>query len=105
MKVAITSTGNNLEASIDPRFGRCSYFVIYDTETKGIEFLPNANRNAQEGAGPASVQIVAGKEVEKIVSGEFGAKIKPILDSLKIQMISIKDHEKSIQDIITLLDK
>ena len=105
MKVAITSTGNSIESKIDQRFGRCSYFVIYDTNNKGIEFLPNPNKEAQEGAGPASVQLVASKNVQKIISGEFGIKIKSLLDSLKIQMIMIKEPEKTIQEIIDMLNK
>jgi len=104
MKVAITSTGNTLESKLDKRFGRCSYFVIYDLETKGLEFIPNPNKDAQEGAGPASVQIVASRNVQKIISGEFGIKIKSLLDSLKIQMIVIKEPEKKIEEIIKMLN-
>ncbi len=105
MKVAITSTGNSLESKLDQRFGRCAYFVIYDIETKGMEFIPNPNKDAQEGAGPASVQLVASRDVKKIVSGEFGIKIKSLLDSLKIQMIILKEPEKTIAEIIRILDK
>jgi predicted Fe-Mo cluster-binding NifX family protein len=104
MKVAITSTGNSLESKLDQRFGRCSYFVVYDLETKGIEFIPNPNKDAQEGAGPASVQIVASRNVQKIISGEFGMKIKSLLDSLKIQMIVLKEPEKKIEEIINMLN-
>ena len=104
MKVAITSTGNTLESQIDRRFGRCKYFVIYDTESKSVEFIPNPNIDVESGAGPASVQVVASKNVEKIISGEFGIKIKSILDSLKIQMITIKEQEKTVQDIINMLN-
>jgi predicted Fe-Mo cluster-binding NifX family protein len=104
MKVAITSTGNTLESVIDHRFGRCAYFVVYDTESKSIEFIPNPNKDAEEGAGPASVQLVASRNVGKIVSGEFGIKIKPLLDSLKIQMIVLKDPEKKMNDIIEMLN-
>jgi len=103
MKVALTSTGNSLESKLDQRFGRCSYFVIYDLETKGIEFIPNPNKDTQEGAGPASVQIVASRNVQKIISGEFGIKIKSLLDSLKIQMIVLKEPEKKIEEIIKML--
>jgi predicted Fe-Mo cluster-binding NifX family protein len=105
MKVAITSTGNNLESNLDQRFGRCAYFVIYDTETLGMEFIPNPNKDAQEGAGPASVQLVASRNVKKIISGEFGIKIKSLLDSLKIQMIVLKEPEKTITEIIEMLSK
>jgi predicted Fe-Mo cluster-binding NifX family protein len=104
MKVAITSTGNTLDSTLDQRFGRCTCFVIYNTETKGIEFVPNPNRDVQEGAGPASVQIVASKEVEKVISGEFGFKIKSLFDSLKIQMIVLKEPEKKISEIIEMLN-
>lgn len=103
MKVAITSTGNSVESKIDPRFGRCAYFVIYDTDTNEVEFISNPNKNASNGAGPASVQLVADKGAKKIVSGEFGMKIKSILDSLSIQMIVMKDHQKTVQDIIDML--
>jgi predicted Fe-Mo cluster-binding NifX family protein len=104
MKIAITSTGNSLESKLDQRFGRCGFFIIYDNETQGIEFLPNPNRESQEGAGPASVQLVASRNVKKIISGEFGIKIKSLLDSLKIQMIVLKEPEKTIGDIINMLN-
>jgi len=103
MKVAITSTGNTLESTIDQRFGRCAYFVVCDTENNAIEFIPNPNKDVEEGAGPVSVQLVASRNVKKIVSGEFGMKIKPLLDSLKIQMIVLKEPEKKIKDIIAML--
>ncbi len=105
MKVAITSTGNTPESELDQRFGRCECFVIYDTETNSIEFIPNPNKEALEGAGPASVQIVASRGVEKVISGEFGIKVKSLFDSLKIQMIVIKEPEKKIIEIIDMLNK
>jgi len=105
MKVAITSTGNNLESKLDQRFGRCSFFVIYDSETQGMEFIPNPNKDAEEGAGPASVQLVASRNVQKIISGEFGIKIKSLLDSLKIQMIILKEPDKSIRELIDMLNQ
>lgn len=103
MKIAITSTGDSLESKLDQRFGRCACFVIYDTSTGNIEFVLNPNKDATEGAGPASVQLVASRNVEKIISGEFGFKVKSLLDNLKIQMVVLKDPEKSIRDIINML--
>lgn len=104
MKIAITSTGNALTSKLDSRFGRCSYFVIYDTDSKSVEFLPNPNKDHVEGAGPASVQLVASKGAEKVISGEFGAKVKAVFDQLQIQLIVLPDPEKEINDIIGLLD-
>jgi len=105
MKVVVTSTGNSLESKLDQRFGRCGFFTVYDTETGGVEFIPNPNKDVQEGAGPASVQLVASRNVSKIISGEFGIKIKSLLDSLKIQMIVLREPEKTIGEIIKMLNK
>ena len=70
MKTAITSIGNSLESKLD-RIWRCSFFVIYDTESKSVEFIPNPNKENVEGAGPASVNLIASRDA-KVVSGEFG---------------------------------
>jgi predicted Fe-Mo cluster-binding NifX family protein len=104
MKIAITSTGDNLDSLMDQRFGRCAWFVIYDDETKGVEILPNSNKEALDGAGPAAVQLVASRKVSKIVSGEFGIKIKSLLDSMKIQMIVLKNQEKTVREIIEMIE-
>ncbi len=65
--------------------------------------FPNPNKDAEDGAGPASAQLLASRNVEKIVSGEFGLKIKELLDRLKIQMIIIKEPDKKLNEIIALL--
>ena len=104
MKIAITSSGNIVSAQLDQRFGRCAYFAFYDTESKSVEFVENTNKDAAEGAGPASVATVANRQVSKIISGEFGFKIKGMLNDLNIQMVMIKEN-KTIQDIIDLLEQ
>jgi predicted Fe-Mo cluster-binding NifX family protein len=104
MKIAITSSGNSMESLLDRRFGRCAYFFIYDQHDGSMEIIPNPNKDREEFAGPASVQLVASKNVQKIISGEFGLKIKSLLDSQKIQMIVIQDKEISINQIINMLN-
>ena len=98
MKIAITSEGNTLSSLIDSRFGRCAFFAILDTDTQSTEFFPNPAKESSEGAGPAAVQFIASKGVKKIVSGEFGGKIKSLLDNLQIDMLN--DSGKSISEII-----
>jgi predicted Fe-Mo cluster-binding NifX family protein len=104
MKIAITSTGNNPEAKIDSRFGRCSYFVIYDNISGSTEFIPNPYVESIEGAGPASAQLIASRGVEKVVSGEFGVKVKSIFDQLKIQLIILSNSDKKISEIIEIIN-
>jgi predicted Fe-Mo cluster-binding NifX family protein len=37
MKIAVTSSGPDRDASIDPRFGRRPYFALIDTESGASE--------------------------------------------------------------------
>lgn len=104
MKIAITSTGDNSKSILDSRFGRCSWFAIYDKETGSMEYIKNPNKEAMEGAGPASVQFLASRGVEKVVSGEFGFKVKALFDSLGVTMITIKEENKTVGDIVALLN-
>lgn len=104
MIVAIASRGNKVGAKLDSSFGRCQYFAIYNTDSKLIDFILNPYKDAEEEAGSNSVKLLSLKNVEKIVSGEFGLKIKPLLDRMKIQMIVIKNTEKTIEQIVELLN-
>lgn len=100
MKIAITSTGNNPNAMIDPRFGRCAYFAIYDTESKNLEFVENPSAEASSGAGPAAVQFIAKQKVSKVISGDFGNKILSLMEKLNITMQIENDLQQTINDII-----
>lgn len=104
MIVAIASRGNKEEAKLDSSFGRCQYFALYNTDSKLIDFIPNPYKGAEENAGSNSVELLYSKNITKIISGEFGLKIKPLLDRMKIQMIKIINTEKTIKQIIDLLN-
>ena len=67
MKTCITSNGNNIESQIDPRFGRCNYFVIWDDSNNTFEAIANPNINADSGAGIQSAQLVVSKEISAVL--------------------------------------
>ncbi|MBU0574437.1 MAG: dinitrogenase iron-molybdenum cofactor biosynthesis protein, partial [Candidatus Margulisbacteria bacterium] len=58
MKICVTSKGNKLESDVDPRFGRCEYFVIVDTDTMEFEAFDNPSAMAMGGAGPQAAKMV-----------------------------------------------
>ena len=37
MKVAVSSNGNNLDARLDPRFGRCAFFLVINPDDMSFE--------------------------------------------------------------------
>ena len=75
MKIAITSTGKDLSSSVDSRFGRARYFIIYDTETGEWKAYDNStNMNAAQGAGIQSAQNVIDHGAEAVITGRCGPK-------------------------------
>ena len=72
MKVAVSSAGKDLTSPVDPRFGRCAYFVIVDTETMAAEGHKNPGALAGTGAGVAAAQVVANGGAEAVISKVIG---------------------------------
>jgi predicted Fe-Mo cluster-binding NifX family protein len=88
LKIAISATGPNLDAEVDPRFGRCQYFLIVDPDTMEFEAIDNTNKMASGGAGIASAQAVAGKGVQVVLTGNCGPNASQTLSGAGIQVIT-----------------
>jgi predicted Fe-Mo cluster-binding NifX family protein len=72
VRIAVSSTGQGLDSEIDPRFGRCQYFVIVDGDTMKFDAIENPNVMASGGAGIQSAQLVADKGAEVVLTGNCG---------------------------------
>ncbi|MCF7809551.1 NifB/NifX family molybdenum-iron cluster-binding protein [bacterium] len=87
MKIAFTTSGDNLEAPIDSRFGRAPKFLIYDLDSDTFEVIDNQqNLNAMQGAGIQSAQTVARSGVSCLVTGHCGPKAFQVLSAAKIKI-------------------
>ncbi len=88
MKIAVSATAPSLDADIDPRFGRCQYFIIVDPETMQFEAIENSGAAASGGAGTSASQMIAGKGVEAVLTGNCGPNAYQVLDSAGIKVIT-----------------
>ena len=88
MKLAVSATGGSLDAQVDPRFGRCAYFVIVDSESFEFESIPNTAANAMSGAGIQAAQAVADKGVQAVMTGHVGPNAFQALSSAGIDIIT-----------------
>ena len=88
VKICITSTGTSLDSNVDPRFGRCPYFIIYDTDTDTFEAIDNAGRQAMGGAGIQAGQLIASKSVSAVITGNFGPNAYRVLQTAGIKTYS-----------------
>jgi predicted Fe-Mo cluster-binding NifX family protein len=88
MKIAVSSAGHNLDALIDPRFGRCRYFIVVDPETVQFEVLENPGAIAGGGAGISTAQMIAGKRVEAVLTGNCGPNAYEVLAAAGIKVLT-----------------
>jgi len=88
MKIAISATGDNLESNVDPRFGRCQYFIIVDPETLAFEAVDNSNNSATGGAGIATAQMILSKKVEAVITGNCGPNAHEVLSAANVKVIT-----------------
>lgn len=84
MKVCISSTGQNLEATVDPRFGRAQYFIIVDSETMAFEAVANPAMTAGGGAGTKAAQLVINNGVGIVLTGNVGPNAFAVLNAASI---------------------
>jgi predicted Fe-Mo cluster-binding NifX family protein len=88
MKVAVSATGTDLNAQVDPRFGRCAYFIIVDTDTMAFEAIQNPYITAGGGAGIQSAQLVANKGAQAVLTGNCGPNAFQTLSAAGVQVIT-----------------
>ncbi len=88
MKICVTAAGQGLDAAIDPRFGRCQYFTVVDTDTMEYESIDNASIGASGGAGIQAGQFIAGKGVEVVLTGNVGPNAYDTLEAAGISIIT-----------------
>jgi len=88
MKIAISAAGPTLDVEVDPRFGRCQYFIIADPETMEFEAISNSSATASGGAGIAAAQMVVKKGVEAVLTGNCGPNAHQVLSPTGIKVIT-----------------
>ena len=86
LKVAVSATEGSLDAIIDPRFGRCLYYIIIDMDTMAFEAVSNTSLGSPSGAGIRAAQIVVGRGVEAVLTGTVGPNAMEVLSSSGINI-------------------
>ena len=88
MKIAVTATGAGMDAKVDPRFGRCAYFVIVETDDMSFKAAENPNVAAGSGAGIGAGQLMAEEGVQAVLTGNVGPNAYRTLNAAGIQVIT-----------------
>jgi len=101
MRIAVSASSHDIDAQVDPRFGRAAFFLMVDSETLSFDAVENKqNHQAAQGAGIQAAQNVADKNVTLAISGNFGPKAFDTLKAAGIGTAIISNG--TISDVIEL---
>jgi predicted Fe-Mo cluster-binding NifX family protein len=86
MKVAVSSSGQDLDSRIDPRFGRCAYFLMVETDDMSFEVFDNQSIASGGGAGIQSAQFISSKGAKAVITGNCGPNAVQTLTAAGIEV-------------------
>lgn len=87
MRIAVTSKGTDLQAAVDPRFGRAAYILVVDSETRDVEVIDNQkNAEAFKGAGIQAAAGLSDRKVDVLLTGYCGPNAFKTLQAAGIRV-------------------
>ncbi|MBA3017172.1 MAG: NifB/NifX family molybdenum-iron cluster-binding protein [Proteobacteria bacterium] len=86
MKIAVSSNGTDLNSQIDPRFGRCAYFLIVNTDDMSFEAFENKGVALTGGAGIQAAQFIISKGAKALITGNCGPKAAQALSTGGVEL-------------------
>lgn len=88
MKIAVSAHSPSLDAEVDPRFGRCRYFLVGDTDTMAFEAVDNSGAMAGGAAGVSTAQSIARKGIKAVLTGNCGPNAYQTLEAAGIIVVT-----------------
>ena len=87
MKIVVTAKGDDLQAAVDPRFGRAARLLVFDTLTRELQSFDNRqNLDAAQGAGVQAAQSISELGAECLLTGHCGPKAFRALQAAGIRV-------------------
>lgn len=111
MKIAIPVNEKNMDTMVNVSFGRTSFFLFYDTETKESEFMDNTAASSRGGAGIKAAQLVADQKADALLTPRCGKNATDVLVDAgvkiyKTKSVSVKETIKEFEaGELSLLDE
>jgi predicted Fe-Mo cluster-binding NifX family protein len=103
MKIAVTTSGQNLDSQLDPRFGRCAYYLVVDSDDMSFEAYPNESASLGGGAGIQAAQFLASKGVQAVITGNCGPNAVQTLAAAGIDLFA--GHSGTAREVMAEFKK
>ncbi|MBK1642088.1 hypothetical protein CKO12_09410 [Chromatium okenii] len=88
MNIVVTSTGSDFDAAVDPKFGRCAFFALVDTDANTLIATPNPFQDASGGAGTQAAQWVLTQGATALLTGHCGPKAAAVLEQTDVCIVT-----------------
>jgi predicted Fe-Mo cluster-binding NifX family protein len=89
MRIALTSAGTDLNADLDPRFGRAAYFIIVDPDNMDFKAVENRqNLNLPQGAGIQAGKTIVDNQADVLITGHCGPKAFKVLRAAGVKIVT-----------------
>jgi len=98
MKIAVSSSGKDLYSQLDPRFGRCAYFLVVDSDAMHFEAYSNESASMSGGAGIQAAQFLASKNVQAVITGNCGPNAVQTLSAAGIELFV--GQQGTVKDVV-----
>lgn len=97
MKIAIPSTGKEIESLISCNLGRAPFIVIYDSTTGKYNPIKNPGFQIQDGSGLKATDIILQNDASVLLTREVGRKAYSILqkERIKIKLLNLNSTVNS----------
>jgi predicted Fe-Mo cluster-binding NifX family protein len=98
MNIAISSSGKTLDSPLDPRFGRCAWFLVIDPADMSYEAFDNQSAAQSSGAGIQAAQFLADKNVSAVITGHVGPNAVQTLSAAGIEIFA--QQQGTIKEVV-----
>jgi predicted Fe-Mo cluster-binding NifX family protein len=102
MKVAVSAQRDDIEALVDPRFGRAAWFILADTAAD--EWTTQDNRASANGSGSGGLVAaqLAAQGVAAVITGNVGPSARKKLHSAGVRILQA-GNGVTVRDALTAL--
>ncbi len=87
MKIAIASVEKSEDSQISTRGGRAPYYLIFNEKKELLEVISNPFTSGGGGAGTGTAKMLADINVDIVIVGEVGEKMKELLDEKGLKIL------------------
>jgi predicted Fe-Mo cluster-binding NifX family protein len=88
MKIALSASQPSLDSELSSHFGASPHFVIVETESMEYETVANPNPERTVSAEIGSAHLMAGKSVQRILTGHMGSLARELLSAEGIETVT-----------------